>query len=307
MMRLYHVARGPVPRVRHRTPTATIPEESIVSNLRSAKSLAASLVVAGLCLTAVGCGDSTTGPSSPGAGSTELSLSAVTVTTPAVLARAAEGDVTLTRARLLVRRVVLKQLGRHEVDFVTSPRVLDLPLDGTVTEFAVDAVPAGTYDEVRFDIHELDDDDPRYREWRELPEFADFVGRDDVSVILEGTVLRNGTEVPFVLRSDLNERQDVALVPPLVLSGEENAVNVTFVVDASSWFVTSSGRRLDPTDDDDLDEIEDRIENSIEGFRDDDRDGCDDDDDEDDDDDDDDLDDDDHGGGDDDDDHDDDR
>jgi hypothetical protein len=156
--------------------------------------------------------------------------------------------------------------------FEAGPFLLELPLDGSMEQVAELAdVPEGVYDELEFDIHKPEDDTGADLEFlRRHPEFK------RVSIRVEGAF--NGED--FVYLTDLNEEQEVDLVPPLVVDGSSSSTNVTLVVDVDTWFRRDDGSLVDPATankgraNEDL--VEENIERSIEGFEDDDRDGRDD-------------------------------
>ncbi len=156
--------------------------------------------------------------------------------------------------------------------FVAGPFLLELPLDGSVeTVVTLDDVTPGVYDELEFDIHKPEDDTADDLAFiQQNPDFR------RISIRVEGDY--NGDS--FVYETDLNEDQEVDLVPPLVVTGSSNQTNVTLVVDVDSWFRRGDGQLVDPAtankggSNEKL--VEDNIEDSIEGIEDDDFDGDDD-------------------------------
>lgn len=154
-----------------------------------------------------------------------------------------------------------------------GPFLMEIPTDGSIAHVvSLRDVSPGVYDELEFDIHKLDDDSEADRAFvAQHPEFR------RISILVEGSF--NGA--PFVYTSDLNEDQEIDLIPPLVVGSAEEEVNVTLALDIASWFVRSDGSLVHPSTAnkggpaEDL--VEDNIEDSIEGFEDDDRDGHDDD------------------------------
>lgn len=219
-----------------------------------------------------------------------LSLSSRAV----VSAARTDGDVTITRGRMILEEVELEtddddspsrsddpddfEDSDDGIEFETGPILLELALDGSVNEVFVSNVPAGIYDEIEFEIDKLDDDEPEDFEALNDPRFADFVGDERYSVILEGTVEEGGIAEEFTFRSDLSAEQEYDLIPPMVLEGEDNDANLTLVIDTTMWFSDGSGGVLDPRDPADAERIESNIIASIEVFEDDDEDGEDDDD-----------------------------
>ena len=192
----------------------------------------------------------------------------------------ANGDtLVLTRVALVVRKVELKRQfvpgcpidgpgvdGCHE--FQAGPFLLDLPTDGDLSTIVTIDVPPGTYDELEFEIHKPDDDTPIDQAF--LNAHPDF---EDVSIRVEGWY--NGAW--FVFTQDMNESQEIDLLPRLVVGDSPASTNVTLSLDVSAWFVSGSGELVDPRtankggDNEKL--VEDNIERSIDAFEDRDRDG----------------------------------
>ena len=153
-------------------------------------------------------------------------------------------------------------------DFETGPVLIDLPLDGTTSSSISIAVPAGTYDEVEFDVHKVSSGDPEHAAF--LLANPTMEGK---SIVVAGTY--NG--VAYTYETDLNEEQELALVPNLVIGEDAPPTNVTIRFDVSTWFVDQSGNLFDPTMALKGGQYEnvakDNIKNSIDAFEDEDRDG----------------------------------
>lgn len=155
--------------------------------------------------------------------------------------------------------------------FRTGPILVDLPLGPGVDRVLSVAVEPGIYDEIRFKIHKPGRDGPADAAFLALhPEFA------GVSIRVTGSF--NG--VPFTFLSDLDEKQEQALVPPLVVTGGATQVDVTLRVDLHTWFGDGGGGLVDPATanrggpNERL--VRDNIRDSFRAFRDDDHDGEDD-------------------------------
>ncbi|MDT8437122.1 MAG: hypothetical protein RRA92_10265 [Gemmatimonadota bacterium] len=265
--------------------------------------LARTLMLAALLPLSAACSDddSTTGsPTAPGTGSggdggdVTLSLAvaapafqATRTGSPAlfdVVIGDGASELVLTRVAMVLREIELEQQFDDDCDdrisgfddeceeFNSGPRILELPLDGSVEQvLAIDGVPADTYDEIEFDIHKPEDDTAEDIAFlQQNPDFR------RVSIRVEGTW--NGE--PFVYLTDLNEEQEMPLVPPLVVTEGGSPVNVTFRVDLDGWFRALDGSLVDPrtANEGGANEslVEENIERSIDLFEDDDRDGDDD-------------------------------
>jgi hypothetical protein len=187
--------------------------------------------------------------------------------------------LVITEAEVVVREIEFDRQQDDHCDDVTGdddlcekftvgPMLISLPVDGGVARQLTVEVDTGTYDELEFDIHKPDDDTAADLAF--LQEHPDF---DDVSIRLRGTF--NGED--FTFTTDLNEDQEIALSPPLVVTEDTGPINVTLTIDLSVWFRTSAGTLIDPRTalDGQPNEnlVEDNIGGSIEGFRDDDEDG----------------------------------
>jgi hypothetical protein len=174
-------------------------------------------------------------------------------------------NITITRARFLIRNVKLRSVPEDSMEFVSDPYIIDLDLNGEPSTIAVEDVPANTYDRIDFRIHKLDDDDPRDLAYFQHPEFQDFVADNRYSMIIEG-IVQEGTNPSetFVFRSRDNERQRQFFNPVLVVDELSNQITVVFEFKGTNWFVAEDGSLLDPRDESNEDEISDNLKESIE-------------------------------------------
>jgi len=235
------------------------------------------------------CGDGSTGPDASG-DVTRVTLSAASVQAPvgggaaasaaaAALVEDGEGNtLELTRVALVIREIEFERQfdeceeGSVSDDcekFEAGPFLLELPLDGGVIAIGDIDVPPAFYDELEFEVHKPSDDTPDDLAFLEShPEFK------DVSIWVEGVY--NGGD-PFIFLQDLNEDQEIDLVPPLEVTAESFPMNITLELDVSVWFKDSAGILVDPLsankggDNENL--VEENIKQSIELFEDNDRDG----------------------------------
>jgi hypothetical protein len=134
------------------------------------------------------------------------------------------------------------------------------------TEFELD-IPPGTYTEIEFNIHKVEDEPSDIVFLQQHPEF------DGLSIRVMGSFNGNA----FLFESDLGVEQELDLVPALVVEEGSGSTNITVFVDIDAWFRDQSGGLIDP---DTANEggpnkslVEDNIEESMEAFEDDDRSG----------------------------------
>jgi hypothetical protein len=136
------------------------------------------------------------------------------------------------------------------------------------------SAPPGQYNRLEFEIHKPgDSDDAAF-----IAVHPDFNG---VAVRVTGTYSQAGTRSAFVFTSELDARQEIGLAPPITVS-EGAGTNVTLRLDVSTWFLNAGGTALvDPASANkgqpNESVVKDRIQVSIDAFRDNDRDGHDDD------------------------------
>lgn len=90
--------------------------------------------------------------------------------TAALFDRAGANALVITSAKLVLREIELKRadvtdcdlLGENDdgcEEFETGPVLVSIPVDGSVSEEFSLAVPAGSYDEIEFDIHKVSSGD----------------------------------------------------------------------------------------------------------------------------------------------------
>ncbi len=160
------------------------------------------------------------------------------------------GILTLLDVRLLVAEFELEKVSGSCVlveechDFEAPPSFLNLPLDGGVVEVATSDVPAGAYDELEFEVEDLEDDEDdddaaliAALRALILVEFSDWP--DKASMRIAGTFLPDGETIPisFKVYFDAEIEVELDLFPRLEIS-EEGGANRTITVDVQPdlWF-----------------------------------------------------------------------
>ncbi|HET7789990.1 MAG TPA: hypothetical protein VFK78_04260 [Gemmatimonadales bacterium] len=192
--------------------------------------------------------------------------------------------IILRSVQVVLRQVELKRVEASACDstaetsaceeFRAGPVLATIPLAAaTGTIVSVDA-PAGQYDEFKFQIHRP-----------EMSTDAAFIAAnpdfDSVSIRVTGTFSLAGSRSDFVYTTDLDQDLEISLSPPVTVTSG-TPLNVTLRFDVSTWFLNGGKTAfVDPASgnkgqtNESL--VKDNIHNSIEAFRDDNRDGHDDD------------------------------
>jgi hypothetical protein len=253
-----------------------------------------------MALALIGCGGGGSGGGS-GAGTGSVSLSSVTTdsSTKASHKAGAAGEASLktltdgsttiviTRARVLLREIEFEvdddDLLEDLFEYETPATVVELDLNGTLTNITAGNVPANTYDEIEFEIHRidpLDADDAAAIAAAPAGMFDDFLAGDRYSIIIDGTVDVGSGPIAFTFQSRDEAEQEIELTSPLVVTAGGD-VNVTLTSDMNLWFRTQdlsgnpdpAGALLDPRNVINESTISDNIAKSYDGFEDDDEDG----------------------------------
>lgn len=249
----------------------------------------------------LGCNNATnpvgSGPNSAG----KVSMSAVytpkSITGfPKTNSISAVDSITLTRVRVVLRNIRLKaEDGENEVEMDTeehgdnktgndssnsklAPFVLELNLNGSSQQISISNVPFGTYDEFKFQIHRVNQNEISNLSPAEQAKFADFLSGEKYSIIIEGNVYMNGQAKPFTFKSKIDAEFELKLSPKLVVNQTQITLNITLAVSPAGWFVDSNGALIDPSDPNNANLINSNLKSFLHAFKDNNRDGKEDDD-----------------------------
>jgi len=214
------------------------------------------IIAAILAGTIAGCGGSNLSLSVRAGAAASTANSATTIA-----ALTAGTGITLTRVRIVIRKVEMEKAGTAEMDEVASgPYLLDLSgatLDGAVGKVLDASFTPGTYSEIEFEVHK-----PQTGETAANGDIKDMIDAG-ASIVVDGTI--DGAAFTFTTAVTAEQKFEGNLT---LASGS----NLTLNVDAGSWF-TANGARLDPRDEANRSQIENNIQSSFKAFKDDDHDG----------------------------------
>jgi len=171
-------------------------------------------------------------------------------------------SVEITEAVVVLGGLKLETAGLDQtVDWVLEESVV-VPLDLTgQPTLAFDRnVPPGTYKELEISIDKLEVGHPEEQALIDLR-----TSLADVSVLVAGQILRNGTPEAFEFTAPLDIDLELPFSSALTVSEDDLFVAlVSLEFDLSEWFVASGGGILDPSDPGDRSAIEAAITASIE-------------------------------------------
>jgi len=167
------------------------------------------------------------------------------------------GKLTLTAVRLVINEAELKPsdapCAGECAEFEAPPRFLTLPLDGTPVEAFASQIPAGTYEELDFEIEDLEDDEdePGMMEAIEsvrteiLSSVPDWPRKASAMVV--GTFQPTGGDAePFRVFLDAEIEIEFELIPPLVVEAD-GSTSRSIIVDVRPdlWFTNTDGSVMD--------------------------------------------------------------
>lgn len=170
------------------------------------------------------------------------------------------GTLTIDEIRLIVAEVELKgdddpceRAGEGDdcADFEAPPRFLDLPLDGEpITAFG-GMIPPGTYDELEFEIEDLEDDEEDTQFAAEievlraaiLAEFPDWPRKGTALVV--GSFDSGAGAQSFRVYIEAEIEIERRLTPPVVIADGEPGPDLTVELRPDIWFMQSDGTVLD--------------------------------------------------------------
>lgn len=175
-------------------------------------------------------------------------------------------SLVLTEVKILLRDIKLEheddedfksdsvsEDNDKEENVKVGPFVVNLNVNGMTTDFAVTEIPAGTYDEIKFKIHQI--------EGSEIPPDPEFKEGDDSS--LRYSVIAKGTynSIPFVYKSRKPAHQEIELNPPIIIEAN-TTTSLTITVDPFSWFYKNNVL-LNPSDPSNVNDIDNNIAQSF--------------------------------------------
>ena len=225
-----------------------------------------SLSLAVLVLGLISCEDNGTGAEDQEIdGNVSLSMGIPGTLSKLNLVTSSAQAITISRVRLLMEEVKLKTAEEDTADFKIGPLVVDVNLEGIVTDIGVGAIPAGSYNKFEFKVKKLDVDDVDATD----TQFTDFLGTER-SVIIEGTY----NSEAFTLPIEQEFKQEIEFLIPIEILSDTSLTNLTLLVNTSSWLlVPGSSQEMDPTEPTNLSQIIENIGNSFVAYEDEDGDG----------------------------------
>ncbi|MBC8124313.1 MAG: hypothetical protein H7X70_01145 [Candidatus Kapabacteria bacterium] len=167
-------------------------------------------------------------------------------------------SLRVARVRVLVSRMKLHSDGKPDSSddktFKLEPFVYVADSTGSRVVATV-PMPNGNYDKIKWEIHRFSSSEvPNYLN---DTTFRDFVTGARYTVLIEGSLVRDGITWPFVYRSDVTSNITIKFSPAITVSNN-SPLFLSLKFDAPSVFKAGSNI-LDPEDSSNRSEIENRI------------------------------------------------
>ncbi len=162
--------------------------------------------------------------------------------------------VQLTSAQIVISSIRIKSVGEDTLDFNSpAPIIVNLNINGAAQSIGTLSLPAGTYDETRFKIDQLDSADGAV--------YTSNPNMQGISIRFAGYV--NGfVDSTFMWTTALDEEQVFEhLTAFTVVAGQ--TTNLSFQFDNSKWFADKAGTFLDPRDGQNQSQIENNVKNAF--------------------------------------------
>jgi len=192
-------------------------------------------------------------PSTSGAG-------IASIAGPPMVVTGSNGTLTIDEIRLIVAEMKIEgdddpceQAGGGDdcAEFEAPPRFLDLPLDGQPIAVFGGMIPPGTYEELEFEIEDLEDDEEDTDFAAEIAvlretiqaEFPDWP-RKATALVVGSFESDSGTE-SFRVYIEAEIEIERALVPPIVITDGEPGPDLNVELRPDIWFMQSDGTVLD--------------------------------------------------------------
>lgn len=148
-----------------------------------------------------------------------------------VLSKINADTLTISSVQLVFKEIEFENEQVDSIEFETNQIVVDVKLDGSLTEVAVHDIPDGVYDKVELEFGGDDDD-------------GDGVDSSRHSVKVTG--MFNGE--PFEFYSYVCYEIEQHFEPALVINDSLTSYNITLEVKPYDWFMDGQGNVVNPVD-----------------------------------------------------------
>jgi hypothetical protein len=156
-------------------------------------------------------------------------------------------SIKISKARLILRDIKFKT-DIDSASFRSEPIVLELDLTGNYQNITTVNVPYANYRRIEFDIHRAVASDLTGLSAESQAKFTDFLADDKYSILIDGTLYKQGKGQAFTYKSRLNVKQKIDISSGLNLSYDNPYYQAVLIISSFEWFKSSPSNYLDPMD-----------------------------------------------------------
>ena len=219
----------------------------------------------------IGCGDDPVAPESTGTVNLSSQLTSASVSSTFTKAGSVTAGMTCDSVVIGRMRFIFSDMKMHRDKddstedhgkVKTGPFIMEYT-PGTVKLITTSAIPVGTYDKIKYEIHKLDDskDTAAIND----PAFADFITGGRFTYIIEGLIYKSNSAVAFTFKSSKNENLELKFDAPVTVS-EGVAAPITLQLDPSTIFKQGS-KPFDPRYEENRNDIEKMVKNAFHALK----------------------------------------
>lgn len=169
------------------------------------------------------------------------------------------GTLVLDELRLIVADFELERLNDDACEtgddacekFEAPPAFVDVPLDGGQDVAVAANVEPGTYDELGFEVEDLEDDEEDPVEAQQIAELmADVLAEfpdwpREASMLVVGTFTPTGGEaIAFRAYFEAEVEIEMDILPPVTVFDDDGVARFTVRIDPAAWFTRGDGTVL---------------------------------------------------------------
>lgn len=170
------------------------------------------------------------------------------------------GTLVIEELRVIVAEFELERLNEDECvdgndaceEFEAPPAFVNVPLNAGEAVAVTAIVEPDTYDELEFEIEDLDDDEEDPIKAQQIEELMNDIRAQfpdwprEASMLAIGTFTpTGGTPVPFRVYFAAEVEIEMDLVPPVTVADDGSGATFTVNIDPALWFTQADGTVMD--------------------------------------------------------------
>jgi hypothetical protein len=175
-------------------------------------------------------------------------------------------SIKIIRIRILMSRMMLLPANSNSTSakvIKIQPFVYDLSLSGGLAVLGSSDVPSGLYEDLKIEIHRFSSSE--LDQYENVPDFFEFATPDRYTILIEGISYKDENPSIFVFKSDAVANLSLELEP--VLDLKDGSTTTIAVQLDPNYFFKKWEAILDPTDENNSQDIENALINIIRAYK----------------------------------------